>query len=65
MKPATISRRSACRGHADCADCDRTWATSYATEHELVTTLFDLGRQVTGVLDLEELLKQIPRLIGA
>ena len=34
-----------------------------ASEHDVVTTLFDLGRQVTGVLDLEELLKQIPRLI--
>jgi sigma-B regulation protein RsbU (phosphoserine phosphatase) len=33
-------------------------------ERELVTTLFDLGRQVTAVLDLEELLRQIPRLIG-
>ena len=32
-------------------------------EHELVTTLFDLGRQVTAVLDLEDLLHQIPRLI--
>ena len=32
-------------------------------EHELVTTLFDLGRQVTAVLDLEDLLQQIPRLI--
>ena len=34
------------------------------TEHELVTTLFDLGRQVTAVLDLDDLLQQIPRLIG-
>jgi sigma-B regulation protein RsbU (phosphoserine phosphatase) len=33
-------------------------------QHELVTTLFDLGRQVTAVLDLEDLLRQIPRLIG-
>ena len=33
------------------------------SEHELVTTLFDLGRQVTGVLDLEELLQKIPTLI--
>jgi sigma-B regulation protein RsbU (phosphoserine phosphatase) len=33
-------------------------------EHELVTTLFDLGRQVTSVLDLDDLLHQIPRLIG-
>ena len=32
-------------------------------EHELVTTLFDLGRQVTAVLDLEDLLQQIPLLI--
>ena len=32
-------------------------------EHELLTTLFDLGRQVTAVLDLEDLLQQIPRLI--
>ena len=33
-------------------------------DHELLTTLFDLGRQVTAVLDLDELLRQIPRLIG-
>ena len=33
-------------------------------EHELLTTLFDLGRQVTAVLDFDELLRQIPRLIG-
>jgi sigma-B regulation protein RsbU (phosphoserine phosphatase) len=35
-----------------------------AAEHELVTTLFDLGRQVTGVLDFDDLLQQIPRLIA-
>jgi sigma-B regulation protein RsbU (phosphoserine phosphatase) len=34
-----------------------------AFEHELVTTLFDLGRQVAGVLDEDELLQEIPRLI--
>jgi sigma-B regulation protein RsbU (phosphoserine phosphatase) len=33
-------------------------------DNELVTTLFDLGRQVTSVLDFNELLQQIPRLIG-
>ena len=38
--------------------------TDPRTEHELVTTLFDLGRQVTAVLDLDDLLQQIPRLIG-
>ena len=34
------------------------------SEQELLTTLFDLGRQVTAVLDLDELLQQIPQLIG-
>jgi phosphoserine phosphatase RsbU/P len=33
-------------------------------EHDLVTTLFDLGRQVTAVLDIDDLLQQIPKLIG-
>jgi phosphoserine phosphatase RsbU/P len=39
-------------------------APSAAAEHEIVTTLFDLGRQVTAVLEFDELLQQIPRLIG-
>jgi sigma-B regulation protein RsbU (phosphoserine phosphatase) len=39
-------------------------STDPRTDHELVTTLFDLGRQVTAVLDLDDLLQQIPRLIG-
>jgi sigma-B regulation protein RsbU (phosphoserine phosphatase) len=34
------------------------------SEQELVTTLFDLGRQVAAVLDPDDLLHQIPRLIG-
>jgi sigma-B regulation protein RsbU (phosphoserine phosphatase) len=33
-------------------------------DRDLVATLFDLGRQVTSVLDLEDLLKKIPVLIG-
>jgi GAF domain-containing protein len=33
------------------------------SEQELLTTLFDLGRQVTAVLDLDDLLQHIPRLI--
>jgi sigma-B regulation protein RsbU (phosphoserine phosphatase) len=40
---------------------------SATPEQELVTTLttlFDLGRQVTAVLDLDDLLEQIPQLIG-
>jgi sigma-B regulation protein RsbU (phosphoserine phosphatase) len=33
-------------------------------EHDLVSTLNDLGSQVTSVLDFDDLLQQIPRLIG-
>jgi sigma-B regulation protein RsbU (phosphoserine phosphatase) len=35
-----------------------------AREQQTLTTLFDLGRQVTAVLDLDELLTQIPKLIA-
>jgi sigma-B regulation protein RsbU (phosphoserine phosphatase) len=34
------------------------------SDHELLSTLFDLGRQVTSVLDTEELLQKLPDLIG-
>jgi len=33
-------------------------------ERELVATLFELGREVSSVLDLDELLQRIPRLIA-
>ncbi|HSC29594.1 MAG TPA: GAF domain-containing SpoIIE family protein phosphatase [Vicinamibacterales bacterium] len=39
-------------------------APSSAAEHEIVATLFDLGRQVTSVLDPDALLAKIPRLIA-
>src|SRR5215212_10731534 len=35
-----------------------------ATDSELLSTLFELGREVTSVLDLEELLAKIPQLIA-
>ena len=35
-----------------------------ANLREIVATLFDLGREVTSVLDLEELLQKIPQLIS-
>ena len=38
--------------------------TPSAAEHEIVSTLFDLGRQVTSVLDFDQLLQKIPRLIS-
>ncbi len=39
-------------------------SASDLTEREILFTLFDLGRQVTAVLDLDELLQKIPELIG-
>ena len=35
-----------------------------ANLREIVATLFELGREVTSVLDLEELLQKIPELIA-
>ena len=35
-----------------------------ADENETLRTLFDLGRQVTSVLDLDQLLHRLPELIG-
>jgi sigma-B regulation protein RsbU (phosphoserine phosphatase) len=34
------------------------------SEQDLLATLFDLGRQITSVLDLDDLLRQIPQLIA-
>src|SRR6187401_3095477 len=39
-------------------------ASSPANIRELVITLFELGREVTSVLDLDELLQKIPQLIA-
>jgi len=41
-----------------------TPATAPATSAEQLTTLFALGREVTSVLDLDELLPKIPQLIA-
>lgn len=38
--------------------------SAVADEHELLRALFDLGREVTAVLDLDELLQKIPQLIA-
>jgi sigma-B regulation protein RsbU (phosphoserine phosphatase) len=38
--------------------------TTAPREQEMLTTLIDLGRQVAAVLDFEELVAQIPRLIA-
>jgi sigma-B regulation protein RsbU (phosphoserine phosphatase) len=37
---------------------------NHASDQQLLATLFDLGRQVTSVLDLDELLRKIPELIA-
>src|SRR5262245_59220831 len=39
-------------------------STAHLTEREILLTLFDLGRQVTSVLDLDDLLQKIPDLIS-
>ena len=44
-------------------DAARQATPARPTDRQLVTTLFDLGRQVTSVLDLDELLQRIPQLI--
>src|SRR6266481_5904029 len=43
---------------------DHPAAPPTAQDQELVATLFELGREVTSVLDLDELLQRIPRLIA-
>ena len=43
---------------------DARTAPRPATDTELLSTLFELGREVTSVLDLEELLAKIPQLIA-
>ena len=50
------ARRSLARG--------ATTLDPRASDHELVATLFDLGRQVTSVLALDELLARIPELMS-
>ena len=43
---------------------DARTAPRPATDTELLSTLFELGREVTAVLDLEDLLARIPQLIA-
>jgi len=38
--------------------------TSHLTEREILLTLYDLGRRVASMVDLDELLNRIPELIG-
>ncbi|MBI2220486.1 MAG: GAF domain-containing protein [Acidobacteria bacterium] len=38
--------------------------TVRASDQQLISTLFDLGRQVTSVLDFDELIQQLPQLIS-
>ncbi len=45
-------------------DAQRLGPVRPATDAELLSTLFELGREVTSVLDLEELLPKIPQLIA-
>jgi sigma-B regulation protein RsbU (phosphoserine phosphatase) len=38
--------------------------TTGSHERDVLLTLFDLGRQVASVIDIDELLQKIPELIG-
>jgi sigma-B regulation protein RsbU (phosphoserine phosphatase) len=38
--------------------------TDAATERDVLLTLFDMGRQVASVVELDELLERVPELIG-
>lgn len=50
--------------HTDAAPGAAGGASSRPSDQQLLTTLFDLGRQVTAVLNLDELLQRIPQLIS-
>ncbi len=71
LSPARSARAAACLDHALHArrPCEHespvTESSSIAANTtEALTTLFALGREVTSVLDLDELLQKIPRLIA-
>src|SRR3972149_122816 len=46
------------------ADRLTTHLSAGTHERDILLTLFDLGRQVASVIDLDELLQRIPELIG-
>jgi sigma-B regulation protein RsbU (phosphoserine phosphatase) len=50
--------------HSSSSDHPSPLAPGRPSAQQLVTTLFDLGRQVTSVLNLDELLHRIPQLIS-
>lgn len=52
------------RGSEQKGDIAPGHETARAREHELLATLFDLGREITAVLDLNELLEKIPQLVA-
>ncbi|MEK6629599.1 MAG: GAF domain-containing protein, partial [Acidobacteriota bacterium] len=43
---------------------DHGQSTVAKSDRQLLTTLFALGREVTSVLDLDELMRKLPELIG-
>src|SRR5215510_15031312 len=46
------------------SDATQSGGARVPSDTELLSTLFDLGREVTSVLDLDELLAKIPQLIA-
>jgi sigma-B regulation protein RsbU (phosphoserine phosphatase) len=57
-------RASASGVEPDAADAPAPGEPIATNEREIVAALFDLGRQITSVLDHDELLRQIPQLIA-
>src|SRR5690242_18331707 len=62
--PATTSDSPAAAGTPDVPARLGGGLARPATDTELLSTLFELGREVTSVLDLEDLLAKIPQLIA-
>lgn len=65
--PASIIQRQVTQPHPPHSpvdpDTNQACSQGRPTEQQMLKTLFDLGRQITSVLDLDELLQRIPRLI--
>jgi sigma-B regulation protein RsbU (phosphoserine phosphatase) len=62
--PAISSESRSADGTPDAPARRVGGAARPATDTELLSTLFELGREVTSVLELEELLAKIPQLIA-
>jgi sigma-B regulation protein RsbU (phosphoserine phosphatase) len=63
-RAAASTRKTPAVSQGDSAIDAETLGRGRSAADDILVTLFDLGRQVTAVLDLEELLHRIPQLIA-